>query len=71
LAPGTVARRAAAGGDRGPGGFRLGQRVQHAKFGEGTILGFDGDGDRAQIEVRFRDAGVKRLMLGFANLRGM
>lgn len=55
----------------GPGGFRLGQRVQHAKFGEGVILSFDGDGDRAQIEVRFRDAGVKRLVLGFANLRGL
>ncbi len=71
LTPGAAARRTAAGRDHGPGGFRLGQRVQHAKFGEGTILGFDGDGDRAQIEVRFRDAGVKRLMLGFANLRGM
>jgi len=55
----------------GPGGFRLGQRVEHPKFGEGTILSFDGDGDRAQIEVKFRDAGTKRLVLGFANLRGL
>ena len=58
-------------GGLGPGGFRLGQRVEHPKFGEGTILSFDGDGDRAQIEVKFRDAGVKRLVLGFANLRGL
>ncbi|MCC2657453.1 MAG: helicase [Panacagrimonas sp.] len=62
---------AASSGGLGPGGFRLGQRVEHPKFGEGTILSFDGDGDRAQIEVKFRDAGVKRLVLGFANLRGL
>ena len=53
----------------GPGGLRLGQRVQHAKFGEGVILSFDGDGDRTQIEVRFRAAGTKRLMLQYANLQ--
>lgn len=55
----------------GPGGFKLGQRVQHPKFGEGTILSFDGDGDRAQVEIKFREAGTKRLVLGFANLRGL
>jgi DNA helicase-2/ATP-dependent DNA helicase PcrA len=45
----------------GPGGFRLGDRVRHAKFGEGTILSFDGDGDRTRIEIKFRDAGTKWL----------
>lgn len=71
-APRPQARAVVAGSSGlGPGGFRLGQRVEHPKFGEGTILSFDGDGDRAQIEVKFRDAGTKRLMLGFANLRGI
>ncbi|MGQ0698149.1 MAG: DNA helicase II [Panacagrimonas sp.] len=55
----------------GPGGFKLGQRVQHPKFGEGTILSFDGDGDRTQVEIKFRESGTKRLMLSFANLRGL
>ncbi|MGQ0503529.1 MAG: DNA helicase II [Panacagrimonas sp.] len=55
----------------GPGGFRLGQRVHHPKFGEGTILSFEGDGDRAQVEIKFREAGTKRLLLGIANLRGL
>jgi DNA helicase-2/ATP-dependent DNA helicase PcrA len=50
-------------------GFKLGQRVQHAKFGEGTVLAFDGDGDRIRIEVRFREAGTKWLMLSYANLQ--
>ncbi len=51
-----------------PGGFRLGDRVRHAKFGEGTILSFDGDGDRTRIEIKFRDAGTKWLMLSYAHL---
>ena len=55
----------------GPGGFALGSRVQHAKFGEGTILSFDGDGDRTQVEIRFRDAGVKRLILSQAKLQAL
>jgi DNA helicase-2/ATP-dependent DNA helicase PcrA len=52
----------------GPGGFRLGDRVRHAKFGEGTILSFDGDGDRTRIEIKFQNAGTKWLMLSFAHL---
>lgn len=68
---GYPARSAAAApklSDTGPGGYKLGQRVSHARFGEGTILSFDGDGDRAQVEIRFKAHGTKRLMLGYANL---
>ena len=51
------------------GGFRLGQNVQHEKFGEGVILNFDGDGERTRVEVRFAGAGTKWLMLSYANLK--
>jgi DNA helicase-2/ATP-dependent DNA helicase PcrA len=54
--------------DEGPGGFKLGQRVTHAKFGEGTILSFDGSDERTQVEIRFKTSGTKRLMLSLANL---
>jgi DNA helicase-2/ATP-dependent DNA helicase PcrA len=54
--------------DTGPGGFKLGQRVTHARFGEGTILSFEGEGERAQVEIRFKTEGTKRLMLNYANL---
>jgi DNA helicase-2/ATP-dependent DNA helicase PcrA len=54
--------------ESGPAGFNLGQRVRHEKFGEGTILQFDGDGDRTRVEVRFKSAGTKWLMLSMANL---
>ncbi|MEC9362507.1 MAG: DNA helicase II [Pseudomonadota bacterium] len=52
----------------GPQGLNLGQRVRHARFGEGTILQFDGDGERTRVEVRFESAGSKWLMLSVANL---
>ncbi|MBL6752519.1 MAG: ATP-binding domain-containing protein, partial [Nevskia sp.] len=63
---GSDSRAAAATSSTGPGGYKLGARVRHAKFGEGTILSFDGDGDRTRVEVRFRDAGTKWLMLAQA-----
>lgn len=50
------------------GGFRLGQRVRHGKFGEGVILKFEGGGDQARVEVNFAMVGVKLLMLAYANL---
>ena len=64
-------RRVAGAGAPDYGGFKLGQRVRHAKFGEGVILSFEGEGERATIEIRFRDAGIKRLMLGFAKLEAL
>ncbi|MDP9141488.1 MAG: UvrD-helicase domain-containing protein [Pseudomonadota bacterium] len=54
--------------ESGPAGFNLGQRVRHDKFGEGTIMQFDGDGDRTRVEVRFKSSGTKWLMLSMANL---
>jgi DNA helicase-2/ATP-dependent DNA helicase PcrA len=54
-----------------PAGFRLGGQVRHAKFGEGTITNFDGDGDRTRVEIRFRDNGTKWLMLSYANLQAV
>ena len=50
-------------------GFRLGQRVRHAKFGEGVILQCEGDGSQARVQVNFADAGIKWLMLAYANLQ--
>lgn len=43
----------------------------HDKFGEGTILSFEGEGEKAQVEIRFRHSGVKRLVLGLAKLQAV
>ena len=52
-------------------GLRMGQRVLHAKFGEGVVLQSEGSGERARIQVNFADAGAKWLMLGYANLQAL
>ena len=51
------------------GGLFVGQRVQHEKFGEGVVLGVEGDGARQRIQVNFASAGAKWLMAAYANLR--
>jgi DNA helicase-2/ATP-dependent DNA helicase PcrA len=51
----------------GAAGLKKGQRVRHTKYGEGTIVMREGDGDEAKLTVLFR-AGMKKLMEKFANL---
>ena len=46
-----------------------GQRVRHAKYGEGTILMREGDGEDAKLTVMFSRHGMKKLMEKFANLQ--
>lgn len=50
------------------GGFRLGQRVRHPKFGEGVVLSSEGLGAAARIQINFHDAGSKWLVLAYARL---
>jgi DNA helicase-2/ATP-dependent DNA helicase PcrA len=50
-------------------GFSLGQRVQHAKFGEGVILNMEGSGSNTRIQVNFEQVGSKWLVASYANLQ--
>jgi DNA helicase-2/ATP-dependent DNA helicase PcrA len=49
-------------------GLRVGQSVLHPKFGQGVIVGAEGRGDDARVQVSFRKAGVKWLALEYAKL---
>ena len=49
-------------------GFHLGQRVLHPKFGEGMIIDHEGEGERAQIHIKFDFYGSKWLALAYAKL---
>ncbi len=53
----------------GATGLRKGQRVMHAKYGEGTVLMREGDGEDAKLTVLFVRHSMKKLMEKFANLR--
>jgi DNA helicase-2/ATP-dependent DNA helicase PcrA len=48
--------------------WRVGQSVRHAKFGVGVIIGAEGRGSDARVQVNFRDSGVKWLALDYARL---
>ena len=49
-------------------GLELGQAVQHAKFGRGTIISAEGQGSHARVQVNFEEHGSKWLVLAFAGL---
>ena len=50
------------------GGFRIGQNVAHAKFGQGVIVNAEGAGSDARVQVNFGREGVKWLALSVAKL---
>ncbi|MCL1143743.1 DNA helicase II [Shewanella gaetbuli] len=49
-------------------GFSVGQRVKHFKFAEGVVTNFEGTGEKARIQVNFRDFGSKWLLVSLAKL---
>ncbi|MEJ1267514.1 3'-5' exonuclease [Pantoea ananatis] len=49
-------------------GFALGQRVRHAKFGEGTIVNLEGSGEHSRLQVAFQGQGIKWLVAAYAKL---
>jgi len=64
-APAAVQRRMA---EKETGGFRIGQSVSHAKFGQGVIVNAEGAGSDARVQVNFGRQGVKWLALSVAKL---
>ena len=48
-------------------GYQVGQNVNHASFGKGTIKDIEGLGDTAKITIRF-EVGEKKLVAKYANL---
>ncbi|MCZ7647228.1 MAG: UvrD-helicase domain-containing protein [Planctomycetota bacterium] len=51
------------------GGFEVGDRVRHPKFGAGRIEAFSGAGLSRKVTVYFKDAGKKQLLLSLSRLQ--
>jgi len=49
-------------------GLTKGSRVRHGKYGEGTVILREGDGEDAKLTVHFARFGVKKLIEKFAQL---
>lgn len=48
--------------------YRMGQAVKHEKFGEGVVLQTEGEAEQERVQINFRHAGIKWLMLAYARL---
>jgi DNA helicase-2/ATP-dependent DNA helicase PcrA len=49
-------------------GWRIGESVAHAKFGEGVIVNIEGSGGSARAHINFGRHGMKLLDLSIAKL---
>jgi DNA helicase II / ATP-dependent DNA helicase PcrA len=68
--PGALARPAMEiASPHGATGLKKGDRVRHSKYGEGTVMMREGDGEDAKLSVVFERHGLKKLMEKFANLK--
>ena len=50
-------------------GLFVGQRVSHARFGDGVVLNLEGQGPQSRVQVNFEQAGSKWLIANLANLQ--
>lgn len=58
---------AALSGDTG--GLRVGQTIEHERFGRGTIQAIEGSGENLKATVVFNTMGTKQLLLKFARFK--
>ncbi|CAA2929242.1 DNA helicase II [Arsenophonus endosymbiont of Bemisia tabaci] len=54
--------------NRNDSGYALGQRIRHPKFGEGTIINLEGDGERCRLQIAFQGEGIKWFVAAYAKL---
>ncbi len=54
---------------KGKTGFRAGSTIRHPKYGLGTVLRREGDGDDAKLTVSFPGYGLKKLVEKFAGIQ--
>ncbi|WP_457638489.1 ATP-dependent helicase [Oceanithermus sp.] len=53
---------------RAAGSFSGGEKVNHPRYGEGTVVAVSGSGARQEVTVHFARAGLKRLLVKYAGL---
>ena len=55
--------------DASAGDLHEGIRIEHQRFGIGTVLKIEGTGENTKATVEFRNAGTKQLLLKFAKFK--
>ena len=78
LRPVSSVRMQPTGGTAGTGGeakggsgygLRVGNQVEHPRFGLGEVTGLEGEGESGKAIINFKNFGEKRLLLKFAPLK--
>ena len=49
--------------------LRIGQIIEHERFGIGDVINVEGSGENAKATIKFRNVGVKQLLLKFARYK--
>ena len=49
--------------------LRIGQVIEHERFGIGDVVNVEGSGENAKATIKFRNVGVKQLLLKFARYK--
>jgi DNA helicase II / ATP-dependent DNA helicase PcrA len=49
--------------------FSQGSKIEHPRYGRGTVLRREGDGDDAKLTVSFPHFGVKKIVEKFAGIK--
>ncbi len=65
----SITTKPSSGGTNTLGDFNVGDKVEHKKFGQGTISKVTADSGDQVLEIQFEGAGMRRLMASMANLR--
>tara|TARA_B110000459_G_C16599665_1_gene490384 strand:- start:128 stop:2362 length:2235 start_codon:yes stop_codon:yes gene_type:complete len=54
-----------------PNSYFLGQRVMHAKFGEGVVINYEGDTSTGRVQIKFKGQDAKWLLASYAKLQSL
>jgi DNA helicase-2/ATP-dependent DNA helicase PcrA len=68
ITPGLTSLSSRADSELNESGLRTGQQVMHQKFGQGVVVDTEGAGKNARVQVNFKHAGSKWLVLAYAKL---
>ena len=48
--------------------WKIGAYVEHSKFGQGTVTGYEGSENDLRIQIKFKNHGIKWLAMEYAKL---
>jgi DNA helicase-2/ATP-dependent DNA helicase PcrA len=53
---------------RASASWKIGQEVEHRRWGRGVIIGLEGAGEKAEATIHFPEEGEKRVVIAYAPL---